>query len=236
MPSNRNSAPTVKDTFVRQMEDMILSGELEVGARLPSERELAEKMNISKTAVHDGICDMVRKGFLDVVPRQGIFVGDYARNGTLEALESIMRYDGGRLNTQNRAALLEMRGAVEGLALKKVIEAADPAVLSQLKTILAEAEALAAAGGPEVCRQLAECYFRFHHLICVASGNTLAPLIFNAFRAPSVSIWADSAKALGIQSSVARLRTFVEAIEAGDLDAALRHLRFIIGEPGELSM
>ena len=233
MPSNKNSAPTVKETFIRQMEDMILSGELEVGSRLPSERELAEKMNISKTAVHDGICDMVRTGFLDVVPRQGIFVGDYARNGTLEALESIMRYDGGRLDAQNTAALLEMRGAVEGLALKKVIDAADPEVLAQLKTILTEAETIAAAGGPEVCRQLAECYFRFHHLICVASSNTLAPLIFNAFRAPSVSIWADSAKALGLTNSVARLRTFVEAIEAGDLNAALRHLRFVIGEPDE---
>ena len=233
MPSNKNSAPTVKETFIRQMEDMILSGELEVGSRLPSERELAEKMSISKTAVHDGICDMVRKGFLDVVPRQGIFVGDYARNGTLEALESIMRYDGGRLDAQNTAALLEMRGAVEGLALKKVIDAADPEVLAQLKTILTEAETIAAAGGPEVCRQLAECYFRFHHLICVASSNTLAPLIFNAFRAPSVSIWADSAKALGLTNSVARLRTFVEAIEAGDLNAALRHLRFVIGEPDE---
>lgn len=229
MPSDRMSSPTVKDRFVRQIENMILSGELEVGHRLPSERELAEQMKISKTAVHDGICDMVRKGFLEVVPRQGIFVGDYARNGTLEALESIMQYDGGQLNPQNKAALLEMRGAVEGLALKKVIEAADPEVLVQLKAVLAEAEALAAAGGPEVCRQLAECYFRFHHLICVASGNTLAPLIFNAFRAPSLSIWAASAGALGLEASVGRLRTFVQAIEAGDLNAALRHLNFIIG-------
>lgn len=229
MPSDRMSSPTVKDRFVRQIENMILSGELEVGHRLPSERELAEQMKISKTAVHDGICDMVRKGFLEVVPRQGIFVGDYARNGTLEALESIMQYDGGQLNPQNKAALLEMRGAVEGLALKKVIEAADPEVLVQLKAILAEAEVLAAAGGPEVCCQLAECYFRFHHLICVASGNTLAPLIFNAFRVPSLSIWAASASALGLEVSLGRLRTFVQAIEAGDLDAALRHLNFIIG-------
>lgn len=229
MPFNKASAPTVKDMFVRQIENMILCGELEVGSRLPSERDLAEKMKISKTAVHDGICDMVRKGFLEVIPRQGIFVGDYARNGTLEALESIMQYDGGQLDTQNKAALLEMREAVESLALKKVIAAADPKVLVQLKAILAEAEALAAAGGPKVCQQLAECYFRFHHLICVASGNTLAPLIFNAFRAPSVSIWAASARALGLENSVGRLRTFVETIEAGDLDAALRHLSFVIG-------
>lgn len=221
------SASTVKDTFVRQIENMILSGELEVGSRLPSERDLAEKMKISKTAVHDGICDMVRKGFLDVIPRQGIFVGDYARNGTLEALESIMRYDGGQLDAKNRSALLEMREAVEGLALKKVIEAGDREVLARLRSILTEAEALAAAGGPEVCQHLAECYFRFHHLICVASGNTLAPLIFNAFRAPSVSIWAASAQALGLEGSVGRLRTFVKTIEAGDLDAALRHLTYI---------
>lgn len=228
MPFDKISAPTVKDMFVRKIENMILSGELEIGSRLPSERDLAERMKISKTAVHDGICDMVRKGFLEVVPRQGIFVGDYARNGTLEALESIMQYDGGRLDTQNKAALLEMRGAVEGLALKKVIEANDPEVLLQLKAILSEAERLAAAGGSEVFQQLAECYFRFHHLICVASGNTLAPLIFNAFRTPSISIWAASARTLGPENSVGRLRTFVEAIETRDMEAALEHLNFII--------
>ena len=63
-------APTVKELFIQRMESLILSGELPIGAALPSEREMAEQMGISKTAVHTGVADMERKGFLRVVPRQ----------------------------------------------------------------------------------------------------------------------------------------------------------------------
>ena len=48
-------APTVKELFVQQLEGMILSGELRPGDRLPTERELADEMKISKTVVHEGL-------------------------------------------------------------------------------------------------------------------------------------------------------------------------------------
>ena len=48
-------APTVKALFIQQIEGMILSGELRPGDRLPTERELADEMKISKTVVHEGL-------------------------------------------------------------------------------------------------------------------------------------------------------------------------------------
>ena len=38
-------APTLRELFVDQVIGMIFSGELRVGARLPSERELSEQMH-----------------------------------------------------------------------------------------------------------------------------------------------------------------------------------------------
>ena len=46
---------SIKELFISQIEEMILSGELKPGDKLPTERELADEMNISKTIVHDGI-------------------------------------------------------------------------------------------------------------------------------------------------------------------------------------
>ena len=71
--------PTIKEVFINKMESMILSGELPVGEKLPSERAMAEEMNISKTAVHDGLKDLERFGFVKSVPKQGTFVacGDW---------------------------------------------------------------------------------------------------------------------------------------------------------------
>ena len=92
-------APSIKELFIQKIEGMILSGALKPGERLPTERELADEMNISKTIVHEGIRELSRLGFLDVVSRKGVTVADYAQNGNLDTLMAIMKYNGGYLNT-----------------------------------------------------------------------------------------------------------------------------------------
>lgn len=55
MAFKRITAPSIKELFLSQIEEMILSGELKPGDRLPTERELADTMGISKTIIHEGI-------------------------------------------------------------------------------------------------------------------------------------------------------------------------------------
>lgn len=64
-------APTIKELFIERIEGMIFSGALKPGDRLPSERDLAEQMKISKTIVHLGLEDLARMGFIEVTPRHG---------------------------------------------------------------------------------------------------------------------------------------------------------------------
>lgn len=54
MAFRKIDAPSIKELFLSQMEEMILSGELKPGDKLPPERELADTMGISKTVVHEG--------------------------------------------------------------------------------------------------------------------------------------------------------------------------------------
>ena len=79
-------APSIRELFVQQVVGMILSGHLRSGDKLPTERELADEMKISKTAVHEGIRELHRLGFLDVTSRRGVSVADYAQTGTLDTL------------------------------------------------------------------------------------------------------------------------------------------------------
>ncbi|MGM9590040.1 MAG: FadR/GntR family transcriptional regulator, partial [Faecousia sp.] len=44
----------MKELFIQRIEDLILSGDLKPGDKLPSERELSEEMKVSKTVVHEG--------------------------------------------------------------------------------------------------------------------------------------------------------------------------------------
>ena len=68
MEFSKLSAPSLKDLFVQQLQGMILSGELPMGAQLPPERELARQMQVSRAVVNGGLAELAKQGFLEVRP------------------------------------------------------------------------------------------------------------------------------------------------------------------------
>ena len=123
MEFTKLSAPTLKELFIREIEGMILSGQLAVGERLPPERELADKMRVSRAVVNGGISDLARKGFWLVKPRAGVYVADYRRMGTPETIHSIMEYHGGRLRREEICSILEIKLMFDQLAVEQAIAA-----------------------------------------------------------------------------------------------------------------
>ena len=80
MQFQKISTPSLKDLFVKELENKILSGELKVGDKLPSERELASSMQVSRAVVNAGIAELEQKGFLIIKPRIGTFVENFYKN------------------------------------------------------------------------------------------------------------------------------------------------------------
>ncbi len=188
------NALSLTDLFVQQIENMILSGELDVGEQLPAARELSARMGISRPVISAGIVELEKMGFVEIHPRKGVFVGDYRRKGTLETLVAIMRYNGGAMRRNEVKSLLEARNALECLCVRLIIERATDEELQTLQPILDEIEA--AADHDEA----AEKVFHFHHEMAVLSGNTLLPLMYYSFRPESVHLWALYCKYNGVQA------------------------------------
>lgn len=94
MEMKKLTVPTHKELFIKRMQEAILSGELAAGTRIPPERELAEKMGVSRAVINAGIIALVSQGFLEVQPRQGTFVADYRHEGSLETLNAILDLKG----------------------------------------------------------------------------------------------------------------------------------------------
>ena len=103
-------APTLRELFVDQVIGMIFSGELKVGDRLPSERELSEQMHISRSMVHTGLEDLERMGFVRMEARRGNYIEDYARHGNFETLMALAKY-GGEIDHAIESSLVEARDA-----------------------------------------------------------------------------------------------------------------------------
>lgn len=62
------------DKIIRQIRDLISSGQLNSGDRLPSERQLSEKLGVGRTHLRDAIRKLEFYGILNTRPQSGTFV------------------------------------------------------------------------------------------------------------------------------------------------------------------
>lgn len=208
---------SIKDMFLAQIEEMILSGELKPGDKLPTEREIADAMSISKTIVHEGIRELARMGFLDVISRQGVYVADYASTGNLDTLLAIIRFRGGMPDKKMISSLLDMRiylecPAIELLAASHTAE--DIQKLTQLEETLLQAM-------DKDIKTFAEILFLYRRTLVVLSGNCISPLVMNAFFDASISAWADYCEFIGREAAFASLVQTTDYIKNGNATGAI---------------
>ena len=207
-------APTLKELFVEEIEAMILSGELAIGQKLPPERELAQTMQISRSVVNDGILEMARKGFIEIIPRQGTYVADFHRNGTVEILISIMTYNGGRLPKDEIRSILELRGVL----MKFSLECSIPRITEEQLTQLNEQCRLFFQ--KEKPEEAAQVIYGFDHMLSGFSGNTLLPLFFCSFKVPITVLWERYFLLHGMEGMHRRNMELLKHIENHDIEAA----------------
>ena len=216
------SSPSLTDLFVQQIETLILSGELAVGEQLPPARELSVKMGVSRSVINAGLVELEKLGFVDVHPRQGVYVCDYRRKGSVETLVAIMRYHGGALRQNEVRSLLEVRKALECLCVRQVIEQVS---LTELEALAPMLEAIRQAPSGE---EAAERVYDFHHELAVLSGNVLMPLLYNSFHPQGVYLWALYCKRAGIERLYQIKRKLYTALLNRDLESALEQTHSIM--------
>ena len=216
------TALSYTDLFVQQIENMILSGELAVGEQLPPARELTVKMGVSRPVISAGLVELEKLGFVEIVPRQGVYVSDYRRRGTVETLVAIMRYNSGTMRKSEVRSLLQVREQLESLCARLVIETARDEELEALESILDEIKAAADVDAA------ADAVFRFYHELAILSGNVLLPLMYYSFRSPGIYLWTLYCKRNGIQAMYELKLGFYRALLNRSTEEALQSIRFIM--------
>jgi fatty acid metabolism transcriptional regulator FadR len=169
---------SLKDVFIKRFEELILSGKFPVGQKLPSERELALQLGVSRPVVHEGLVDLAAKGLVTMIPRVGTLVNDYRKEGSLSILTSLVNYHQGNLEPGLLVSLLEMRLLFEVETARLAALHRDRDQLESFRTLLLEEDRINQGDVGAIC----ELDFDFHHLIALASGNHIYPLLLNSFR------------------------------------------------------
>ncbi|MHB9150298.1 MAG: Cof-type HAD-IIB family hydrolase [Thermoleophilia bacterium] len=214
---DRETPQPVVDEVVRQLRSRISAGGLEAGARLPSERALAETLGVGRPAVREALRELKARGLVATGRgRQGTRVASNTETGAQAA--------DGSTTALHVAHLLELRTALEIQATALAVRRANAADLEALRASLSVGDALAAADDK-----------RFHDALAAASHN---PLLREAIEGLLLRLHDRAASdfpSLYEQPHRAAIRdqhlAILEAILGGDEDAARRsvaqHLAYV---------
>ena len=211
MDFERIVAPSPKELFISQIVRKILAGRLRPEDKLPTERELAEKMGINRSLVHSAIEELAHIGFVRIEPRRGNFITNYAKDGDINTLMAIAKYAGGEMDTNTRISLVEARNAIVGGAMIRLSMTVTPGDLAELRGLLAAQRREAAKDTSNAW----EYMLSFNLALTQLSGNSIFPLLFNSFAYQSMAIWQSCVSHWGVETIFQQEEKTIELLEAG---------------------
>jgi DNA-binding FadR family transcriptional regulator len=169
---------SLKEVCIRRFEELILSGKLPVGKKLPPERELASQLGVSRPVVHEALVEIAAKGLVSMVPRIGTTVNDYRREGSVAILTSLISYHNGMLDPKLLESLLAMRKLMEKENAKLAALNRTDQHIKEFKEILLQEDGV---DHKEIDR-ITQMDFNFHHLVAMATDNLSYPMLLNSFK------------------------------------------------------
>lgn len=97
------------EQIVQQIEDSILKGTLKSGDQLPSERELALKFGVSRTAVREAVKALHEKGLVEAYSGRGTFITNGTSEAVRQSINLMLRID----QSDGSESLAEVRQILE---------------------------------------------------------------------------------------------------------------------------
>jgi len=165
MPFRPIQSDKLSVAVVRQIEELILRGILRPGERLPSERELSERLAVSRPSLRDALSDLQKVGLLSARAGSGVYVADVLGSAFSPALQDLMsRHD------EAVDDYLDFRRDMEGLAAERATRLASEPDLQVVQTIFTKREAAHHEKNPETEGKLDA---KFHTAIIEAGHNVV---------------------------------------------------------------
>jgi DNA-binding FadR family transcriptional regulator len=202
--------------IAKHLRDLIDSGEYPIGGRLPSERELADRLQVSRTSVREALIALEVEGLVRINVGSGIYVqGPSALRLAIPSGDASIE---GPFEILHAREILEPPVAAEAAIL------ADPEHVGPLDQILAQMEQ---SGGSDKWISLDR---EFHVAIAASLSNgTLARFIgqlfdqrMNPYFRRLASYFEDAST---WSQALAEHRVIRDAIAAGDPEAARQAMR-----------
>lgn len=202
----------VTDEAITKIKDMIISGELAAGDRLPPEKELSEKLGLSRSSLREAVKALEIIRVLDVRRGDGTYVTSLEPKLLTEAMTFIVD-------------LHQDRSILEIFEVRRILEPAAAAMAAgritaeQIAQLRATMENIDDSTSVE---QLVNHDLVFHGLITAAANNSYLASVLDALSSSTVRarIWRGLTQEKAVDRTLSEHGAIIEALERGDAELA----------------
>jgi GntR family transcriptional regulator, transcriptional repressor for pyruvate dehydrogenase complex len=196
---------SVTDVAIEKIREMIVSGELRPGDRLPREADLAQRLGLSRSSLREAVRALSLIRILDVRQGDGTYVTSLDPSLLLDAMSFVvdLHHEGSLLH------LLEARRVLEGQAAMLAAQRIDDEQVAELRELL---DAMPDCGTVE---EFVENDIAFHRAIAVASGNPVIAKLLESLSGTTIRarIWRGITEGGAIDRTIAEHRAICDALE-----------------------
>lgn len=160
----------------KQIKTLILTNKLKVGERLPSERELAQQLQVGQRSIREALHLLQTLGFIEIQHGKGAFVTGMRLDNYLESLAESISF---RLHKEKTALLqlLEVRKLLEAGIASLATNRATPQDIRIMEKALSRQKEAIQKQDVEVFN-IAD--LDFHYAVVKASQNDILVATYNA--------------------------------------------------------
>jgi len=154
----------ISEEIVSQVKQLISKGELKPGDRIPSERDLATMLGVSRPSVREAIMVLEAMGFVESRQGGGTYVKALTEASIMNPLAKLVE----KRDPELLRSLAEVRMGLESWSAYLAAQRATDADIAEMRRLYKIMEKQAAKGGwsPDVDAE-------FHYAITSASHNSL---------------------------------------------------------------
>ena len=206
----------VSELVVQRILDLVKSGHLKAGEKLPPERDLAVQLDVSRPTVREALRALSILGVLEIRRGGGVFVTALDAAELLNPLDFFMS-----LNSENLAELFDARIQFEPMIAGLAAERLDDSELIRLQDMVD-----AQVNHPEDADLFHDTDTEFHKTILEASDN-----VFLSRIGKLLQVLGDQGRRKFQQRKSIRLQSIedhgvvIAALKTRDSDAAFRAMR-----------
>ncbi len=169
--SNKIKKEGVAEKVVHRILDLVRSGNLKAGDRLPAERELIEIFGVSRPTLREALRSLSTLGVIEMRHGGGAFVTDLHAKSLLAPLDFFVS-----LSTENAQEVFECRRLIEIEIARKCADKASPGAIEELETMLIAQEKI--TDDPIAFRILDSA---FHEKLFEIAGNSIMERLAQGF-------------------------------------------------------